>query len=134
MSANATLPDPKVAYETLFDNVHAQAFFGQLAAHGIVPATQKEAADLLDMGGKLRAYAQDPAVKQAAAANSPISAAAAELDAMLGDSPVGKQAAAQERVVAVKRAAAALAQHPDIYNAVVSLRQAAAAQQQQQAA
>ena len=48
------LPDVGEAYNNLFEGVHANVFFGKLANHGIQPQNEKEAADLLELAGKLR--------------------------------------------------------------------------------
>jgi hypothetical protein len=126
-SNQATLPDPQEAYAHLFTNVHQRAFFHKLASHGIEPQTPKEAQDLLELAGKLRVAAEDPSVKQAMAGDdSRFGAANAALDNLLGQEPAYKQAQAQEQTVAIKQAAAHLAQDPDIYNSVLALKVAEA--------
>lgn len=47
------------AYQLIYENVHAPSFFQKLAEHGIVPQTQAESKDLLELGGVLLGkYAQ----------------------------------------------------------------------------
>ena len=48
------LPEVGEAYNNLFEGVHANVFFGKLANNGIQPQNEKEAADLLELAGRLR--------------------------------------------------------------------------------
>ena len=123
------LPNPEQAYNHLFDTVHGQVFFGKLAEAGYVPQTQKEAEDMLQLAGKLRLAEQDPAVKQAAAASSPLSQAAGALDGVLTENGMDgqlKQAAATEKEAALQQAVAHLLKDPDVYNSVLALKAAEA--------
>jgi hypothetical protein len=122
----ATLPSPEDAYQHLLSDVHGQVFFGKLAQHGFTPKTEKEANDLLELAGKLRAVQEDPRTKQAAEANSPYSQANAALDQALGQSGFKKQASAQEQDLALDQAAQKAASDPDIYNSILSLKAAEA--------
>lgn len=126
------LPDAKVAYDHLFDNVHTRVFFGKLAKRGYAPTTEKEATDLLLLAGRLRHVAE---TEKAAEAQSPYGVALAALDGVLGENGMDghrKQAEAQEQELAIKQAAANLATDPTIYNCVLSLKAAEAASIAQQ--
>jgi hypothetical protein len=115
----ATLPDPSAAYNTLFDNVHAQVFFGKLASYGIQPTTEKEAGDLLEIAAQLRNV--DNPVKQAST-RSRFGDAASALNSVVSSTPYGQKQAAVAEDHAIKQAAATLAQDPAVYNAVLALR------------
>ena len=109
MSKNqSALPSAAEAYNYLFDNVHSQVFFGKLASYGIQPTTEKEAADLLVLAGKLQHV--DTAEKQAAD-QSRFATAVSALDSVTAG---GEQS--------IKQAAAALSQDPSVYNAVLALK------------
>jgi hypothetical protein len=122
------LPAPGQAYDHLYDRVHAQVFFGKLAnAYGITPRATKQAEDMqymLATAGRLRQVKQ--AEKEAAdAQESPFAGPLAALDQILGIQGGGnfaKQAQAQESQMAIKAAAASLANDPTIYNCVLSLK------------
>ncbi len=135
-SNQAVLPDAKTAYDHLFDNVHAQVFFGRLAQRGIIPQDEKQASDLFALAGRLRHVTQ--AEKTAGDQESPYAGALRALDNLLSQSGLGgqvKQAQARERELAIKEAAAQVAEDPAIYNAVLSLKSyeaSLAAQQLQQ--
>lgn len=60
------------AFQLIVSDVYAPAFFQELAAFGIVPENQKEAADLLDIDDQLRTRAEQE--KQASANASRFSA------------------------------------------------------------
>jgi hypothetical protein len=127
------LPDPNAAYNHLFDNVHAQVFFGRLASRGYVPQSEKQANDYLQIAGRLRHV--EATEKAAGDQHDPIGLALAALDATLGETGMDghlKAAQARDADMAIKEAAAELAGDPLIYNSVLSLAQAeaqAAAQQ-----
>lgn len=114
----ASLPDPETAFGNLFDGVHQQVFFGRLAAHGVAPQNEKEAEDLLLLAGRLRAAEEHE--KQAG--DSRFGAPLAALDGVLGGSGFQKQAYDQEQAMAIKEAAAELANDPTIYNSVLALK------------
>lgn len=113
----AGLPTPVDAYNHLFDNVHAQVFFGKLANYGIQPTTEKEAADLLTIAGNLRHVANEKA-----ASDSKFSGAVSALNNVVKDTP--QQAAFTHQ--AIKQAAAELMQDASVYNSVLSLKAAEA--------
>lgn len=137
MSQQNLLPDPQAAYDHLFQGVHQRVFFQKLAAAGYQPESAQQAGYMLQLAGKLRLAQQEQQVKAAADGNDPYAAALSHLDGVLGDAGYGsvKQAAAEEQEWAIKSAAAELMEDPDVYNSVLSLKQAQAdyyAQQQQQ--
>ena len=112
------LPELETAYNNLFEGVHANVFFGKLANHCIDPQNEKEAADLLELAGRLRGvYNEEKEAGDSRFAN-PVGA----LNEVLGETPQGKQAQAQEEAQAYKQAAAALAQEPVFYNSVLALK------------
>jgi hypothetical protein len=115
----ATLPDANAAYGTLFDNVHAQVFFGKLASYGIQPGTEKEAADLLEIAAQLRGV--DNPVKQASE-QSRFGNAVQALGSVVSSTPYGQKQAAIAQDNAIKQAAATLAQDPNLYNSVLALK------------
>lgn len=115
----AALPSAADAYQTLFDNVHAQVFFGKLASYGIQPTTEKEAADLLEIAAQLRNV--DNPVKQASA-QSRFGDAVSALGSVVSSTPYGQKQAAIAEDQAIKQAAATLAQDPTVYNAVLVLK------------
>jgi hypothetical protein len=123
MTQNAQLPDPVAAYNHLYDNVHAQVFFGRLASHGYVPQNEKQAVDLLTLAGKLRVVADNE--KTAQAADSPYDYAVQALDGVLGQTGFNgqfKTAQANEEDLAIKEAAAELSQDPAIFNSILALK------------
>lgn len=126
-----SLPNPQEAFNHLYNTVHAPAFFNKLASFGYQPRTEKEAAELLELAGKLRMVEQDPQVKAASAANSPYAEANQALDRALSayglDGSI-KQAGAQEREIGLRRVASQLAADPAVFNSVLSLKAAEAAQ------
>lgn len=130
MSTANTLPDPEVAYSHLFDNVHAEVFFGKLAQAGISPENEKEAKDLLELSGSLRGVVQ--AEKQAAEAESRFAHPRSRLEEILGSHNVyggqQKQAHDREAAMALDQAARYLMDQPDIYNSVLSVKAAEATQ------
>ena len=124
------LPDPVAAYNHLFNNVHSQVFFGKLASRGYAPQNEKQAQDLLVLAGKLRRVAQ--VSEKAASDHSPFAGALNALDGYLGETGMGGQQAAQESQMAIKEAAAQLANDPVVYNCVLSLKAQEAALAAQQ--
>ena len=112
------LPELETAYNNLFEGVHANVFFGKLANHGIEPQNEKEAADLLELAGRLRGVDNEEKEAGDSRFANPVGA----LNEVLGETPQGKQAQAQEEAQAYKQAAAALAQEPVFYNSVLALK------------
>lgn len=124
------LPDPKTAYDHLFSNIHARAFYSRLAQHGLAPANEKQAQEYLELAGKLRAIEADPRVKAAEAQNDPIAEVNRALDGAMERHGLGsvKAAKAQEADVARRNVAVKLAADAGIYNSVLSLKAAEASQ------
>jgi hypothetical protein len=119
----ATLPEPAEAYNNLFEGVHANVFFGKLANQGFQPQSEKEAADLLQLAGRLRHV--DDTEKAASASHSRFEGPTDALDSVMEGAGLGSIKAAQaytEEDQAVKAAAAQLAQEPIYYNSVLSLK------------
>lgn len=112
------LPEVGEAYNNLFEGVHANVFFGKLANHGIQPQNEKEAADLLELAGKLRGVDDN----QKEAGDSRFANPVGALDEVLSETPQGQQAQAQEEEATYKSAAAQLAQEPVFYNSVLALK------------
>jgi len=113
------LPDVGEAYNNLFEGVHANVFFGKLANNGIQPQNEKEAADLLELAGKLRGVDE---TEKEAGDDSRFANPVGALNEVLGDTPQGQTAQAQEEDLAYKSAAAQLAQEPVFYNSVLALK------------
>lgn len=125
------LPNVKTAYDTLFSQIQARAFFGRLGQLGYSPTSEKQAQEYLNLAGKLRVIEQDPQVKAANDANDPIAQASAALDtamARFGLDTGVKTAAAQEADVSRRNIAAQLAADPSLYASVLSLKSAEASQ------
>ena len=112
------LPEVGEAYNNLFEGVHANVFFGKLANHGIEPQNEKEAADLLELAGRLRGVDNEEKEAGDSRFANPVGA----LSDVLGETPQGRLAQAQEEAQAYKQAAAALAQEPVFYNSVLALK------------
>lgn len=115
----AQLPDPVQAYNHLFDGVHAQVFLGKLASYGIQPTTEKEAADLFTLAGRLR-HVDGP--EKQAADQSRFGGALSALDSVFGSTPEGQKQQAAAGRQAIKQAAAELMEDPSVYNSVLSLK------------
>jgi hypothetical protein len=118
----AVLPDPGTAYNHLFGNAHARVFFTKLAAvYGFPAETPEDQQYLLQLAGRLRHVAQS----EKEAADSPYGSALSALDQVMGatgmDQPV-QAARHQEQEMAIKAAAAELAEDPMIYNSVLALK------------
>ena len=113
------------AYNTLVQELAAPYFFEKLAANGIRPETEKEAAEMWAVASKLHVLYTDAREKEAASKTTKLAAASARLDEVL----YGKQAAqpTQEKFAAFKSAADVAANEPHIANAVLTLQAAAAA-------
>lgn len=122
------LPDPDTAANTMFDRVHSRVFFTKLAQQGIVPQTEKEASDLLEMAGRLREVAEQE--KLASANHSQFGGPLQALNGVLGARGWNghmKQASEQQFELMVKQASAEAANDPELYNATLSLISAEAA-------
>lgn len=105
--------DPYVnAYNHLFKEVHANAFFGALAnRYGITPVTEKEAKDLLAIAGNLRDM---PTPSQEQNNSSRFQKAASALGTIQNTAAVPADS--------IKQAAAQLSQDPNIYASVLALK------------
>lgn len=119
------LPSPQEAHDALYQGIHNRVFFHKLAAAGYHPRSREEAAWMLETGAKLHYMTEAQQVKQAAAQDNPFFQMNRYLDQVASQHGIDfgtKQAAAQEAEVGIKKAAAALAEDPAIYNAVLALR------------
>lgn len=117
-AAAPQLPSVKQAYDTVFQRIHATAFFEKLASHGIVPATHEEAASLLDMGAQLMMLPEEAPTNRFAKVSSDLGAIVAQ---RTGVNP-GQQANDQH----LTKIAMELCKDPEIYNSVLVLKQAEA--------
>lgn len=122
--AGNQLPDPQTAYQNIFDGVHQRVFFHKLAQLGYVPTNEKQAAAMLELAGNLRMVEEEAAVKQAESSYDPFEAANDALKTTLGQYGFSgpRDNAANEEAVAIKQAAAAWSEDPDIYNSVLALK------------
>lgn len=121
----ASLPDPDTAYQHLFNTIHQQVFFNKMAAYGHPVQSEEHARKMLKQAGQLCWAEEQEMLKQAQDAGNPYDAAGEYLDQHVGDLGY-KQAEYPEDFAAIKAAAADLAQDPDIYNCVLSLKAAEA--------
>jgi hypothetical protein len=112
------------AYATIVTQLAAPHFFEKLAAHGVDPRTEKEAAELWSLGHKLHVLYSAEQEKAAAAQVSGLSAANKQLDAVLAAAGLGP---AVEKAAGYNATAVAAADAPEIANAVLTLQAAAAA-------
>lgn len=121
MSENnqAVLPSADQAYNKLFADVHANAFFGKLAQYGIQPATELEAEELLKMAAQLRHV---PHPEKQASEQSRFSNALAALHATVGNTAGYQSQVAVVNDYNLKTAAAQLAQDNDLYKSVLALK------------
>lgn len=113
------------AYNTLVSELAAPYFFEKLAANGIRPETEKEAAEMWSVASKLHVLYTAAREKEAASKTTKLAAVNARLDEVL----YGQQAApaTQEKFAAFHGAADVAANQPHIANAVLTLQAAAAA-------
>jgi hypothetical protein len=115
------------AYGTIVAQLAAPYFFEKLAAHGIQPRTEKEAAEMWDAASKLHLLFTAEQEKTAAARASGMTALNAQLDSMLTAAGLGGSPDVPEKSAAFKQAAVVAAEQPDIAKAVLTLQAAAAA-------
>jgi hypothetical protein len=125
-----TLPNPQAAYDHLTEKVHCNIFFDKLARAGIVPQTEKEASDLLQLAGRLRHVEEQEKVAQAEQGGR-FGGALAALDHILGQN---KQASVREAHTGIKRAAVYFKQDPEVFNSILALKQHEALQNNRAAA
>lgn len=126
MSQNNDLKLPAVDDAIgMLDGLYADVFFNKMAEYGLVPQTQEgmvsmlETAAYLDMvdQGSTKSASEDPFV-QANAALKEVLAHENYIDRSAGE------------VAGIKQAAFALAQNPDLYKAVLSVKTAQHTQDQ----
>lgn len=112
------------AYSTIVSQLAAPYFFEKLAAHGIEPRSEKEAAEIWSAAQKLHVLYTAEQEKAAAASASNLSAVNQRLDEMLKAAGLGEKT---EKVSAFHGAAEVAAEQPEIAQAVLTLQAAAAA-------
>ena len=129
------LPAPQDAFATLQNKVANDVFFQKLAQYGIVPQNEKEAAELIELAGKLQVAEQEQGTKTAGDQTSRYSDANAVLGNLLESRGLGNQVKSahdQEQDMAYANYARQLAGDSGLYNAVLSVKQAQADQVAQQ--
>lgn len=112
------------AYNTIVANIAAPYFFEKLAAHGVHPQSEQEAAEIWSAAQKLHVLYTAEQEKAAAAQVSNLSAVNKRLDAMLQGAGFGE---VEEKTSAFHGAAEIAAEQPEIAQAVLTLQAAAAA-------
>lgn len=112
------------AFNTIVENLAAPYFFEKLAAHGLSPRNEKEAAEMWSMAQKLHVLYTAEQEKAAAASVSTLEAANQRLDEMLKAAGLG---GTTEKASAWDEAASVAADQADIASAVLTLQSAAAA-------
>ena len=115
------------AYSTIVSELAAPYFFEKLAAHGLAPQSEKEAAEMWAIGQKLHVLYTAEQEKAAAQSASNLSAASQRLDEMLKVAGLASTDAAADKSAAFNGAADVAADQADIANAVLTLQAAAAA-------
>jgi hypothetical protein len=110
------------AYATIVGQLAAPHFFNKLAASGIVPQSEKEAAELWEAAHKLHVMYTAEQEKAAAAKVNDLATVNRQLDAQLTAAGLRSEKAASFMDVA-----ALAADSPEIANAVLTLQQAVAA-------
>lgn len=133
MSKQNLLPDPQSAFDHVFSEVHQRVFFSKCAAAGLPARNQQEAEWMLNTAGNLRQLEQVSQTKQAADTDNPYYQANAALNQLMTQMGFAQPQPA-EQVMAIKSAAADLAQNPDIYNSILALKAAEAQQIQEELA
>jgi hypothetical protein len=112
------------AYATIVSELAAPYFFEKLAAHGIQPGSEGEAAEMWSAAAKLHVLYTAEQEKVAAAQASSLSAANQQLDEMLAAAGLGGTG---EKAAAYSDVADVAAEQPAIAQAVLTLQAAAAA-------
>jgi len=115
------------AYATIVTELAAPRFFEKLAAHGIAPRSESEAAEMWSAASKLHVLYTAEQEKAAAAQVSSLSAANQQLDEVLAAAGLGGHV---EKSSAYAGAANVAASQPEIAQAVLTLQAAAAAAMQ----
>lgn len=114
----------ETAYATIVNELAAPYFFEKLAANGIVPANESEAAEIWSAASKLHVLYAAEQEKAAAAQVSKMAATNSQLDEMLAAAGL---AGSVEKAAAFGEAAKVAAEQPEIAQAVLTLQAAAAA-------
>jgi hypothetical protein len=112
------------AYGTIVANLAAPYFFEKLAAHGVEPRSEQEAADMWSAAQKLHVLYTAEQEKAAAVSASNMSAVNSRLDEMLKAAGLSE---VEEKTSAFHGVAEIAAEQPDIAQAVLTLQAAAAA-------
>jgi hypothetical protein len=115
------------AFGTIVQQLSAPYFFEKLAANGVVPRSDKEAADMWAIGCDLHVLYTAEQEKAAAAEASNLSAARARVGELLKVAGLASTDAADEKAAAFNGAADVAAEQADIASAVLTLQAAAAA-------
>jgi hypothetical protein len=115
------------AYATIVTELAAPRFFEKLAANGIAPRSEGEAAEMWSAASKLHVLYTAEQEKAAAAQVSSLNAANQQLDEVLAAAGLGGPV---EKSSAYAGAANVAASQPEIAQAVLTLQAAAAAAMQ----
>jgi hypothetical protein len=118
------------AYGTIVSELAAPYFFEKLAAHGIQPRSEKEAADMWAAATKLHVLFAAEQEKVAAASATNMAAVNSRLDEMLAAAGYGEAPGAEKSASAFVHAGNIAAEQPEIAKAVLTLQAAAAAAMQ----
>ncbi len=119
--SQVTKEQATAAYQSLYNELHAPVFFHKLAEDfGIVPNGPEETAELLQLGGKLRALYTVKQAQAASPGSSMLKRANAHLDKLLQDAGVAKPAAASDEQE-IKTAAAHVALNPKYARDILTL-------------
>lgn len=112
------------AYATIVSELAAPYFFEKLAAHGIRPRSESDAAEMWSAASKLHVLYMAEQEKAAAAQASSLSTANTQLDEMLAAAGLGGTG---EKAATYSDFANVAAEQPAIAQAVLTLQYAAAA-------
>jgi hypothetical protein len=115
------------AYNTIVSNLAAPYFFEKLAAYGLQPRNENEAAEMWSVAQKLHVLYTAEQEKAAAASTSSLEAAGQQLDEMLNAAGLGQTV---DKSAAWDEAASIAADQADIASAVLTLQASAAAAMQ----
>jgi hypothetical protein len=112
------------AYATIVTELAAPHFFEKLAAHGIAPRSEGEAAEMWSAASKLHVLYTAEQEKAAAAQASSLNVANQQLDEMLAAAGLG---GTFDKSAALDGSARAASETPEIAQAVLMLQAATAA-------
>lgn len=118
------------AFDTIVSEIAAPYFFEKLAAYGVSPQSEQEAAEMWSAAQKLHVLYTAEQEKAAAASMSGLSAVNHELDEILASAGFGAQDTVAEKSAAFNGAADVAANQAHIAEAVLTLQAAAAAAMQ----